>query len=117
MIKVRNIDNQPLPATQPINEPIQQIQPAISDIDELHKQAQLAVKYGAVVTITGQWVWAEFKSKPAVEVLAVLKSNKWIWCHNKSKWAYRGVLSHSRKAMPWEYITSKYGEVKVEELV
>lgn len=138
MIKVRNLDDnqtaqheptkyelfkefccepktqQPVTATLPEPKPINN-QDEKQIADQLKEQAKLAAKFGAKVSITGQWVWAGFNAIPAAEVRETLKANKWIWCKNKGKWAYRGVVSRSRKNMPWDYIISKYGEQKIEE--
>ncbi len=121
MIKVRNVDTEPQPATAqqsftstgPIPEPAPQPQPRSDNSDDLLSEVQrqviLAKSFGADVVVTGLWAWAQFTEKPAPDVLAQLKANRWIWCRGKGKWAYRGVLSHSRHSMSWEYITTKYG--------
>jgi hypothetical protein len=129
MIKVRNLDTntakpEPIKASlfspiepRPEIKPEPQPAPTANDTDELHRQAQLAAKFGALVTITGAWVWAGFDHMPNKETREALKANKWIWCANKGKWAYRGKPSTSRKPMSWDYITGKYGEEKIEEKI
>lgn len=119
-IKIRNLDDQQA-KTQQENQPNYQPLPlnpiktqTENNLDELHRQAQLAAKFGANVTITGQWVWAGFDKKPEQKILDTLKENRWIWCRNKSKWAYRGKPSTSRKSMDWNYITNKYGVENIE---
>jgi hypothetical protein len=120
MIKVRNLDTkEPEKVESKAASPASYISPAntqsIPDIDEIHKQAKLAATFGAIVTITGAWVWAGFKTIPGQAVRDELKANKWIWCRGKGKWAYRGKPCHSKKNMSWDYITNKYGEEKIQE--
>ena len=123
MIRVKVLENempqpQPQPPTtsfmplppEPEPEPTLELEP-----NYLEFIAQKLAKLGASVSITGMWVWAEFGGKPDNEILSILKSMGCIWCRNKRKWAYRGVKSHSRKTMPWNYITNKYGEKIIRE--
>jgi len=86
---------------------------------DLQSQALLAKRLGAIVEITGKWAWASWQSKPPDAIRQALKDNGWIWCRNKGKWAWRAEPSHSRRAMPWDYIINKYGlrELKQTELV
>jgi len=109
MISVKSLEEQSTAKVEPL--PLRQAPEPSNLIFMAHKARNM----GAEVSITGQWVWATFSSKPPQAILEELRSSKWIWCRTKGKWAYREVKAHSHKAMPWDYITSKYGEEKLED--
>ena len=112
MITIRGLDDPTTAQAEPIQRPTCEQEP----IDEVDRQAGIARGLGGYVEITGQWAWCSFGKRPSNEVLAVLKSNKWIWCNNKKKWAYRGVPSHSKRNMSWDYIVDKYGVKTVSNI-
>ena len=115
MIRVKSLESETpnqAPTTTYNNLPLAVPRPGNGD--QLHitllEQKALAASLGADAEIHGAGVWALFNGKPGTEVRAQLKANSWIWCRGKGKWAYRGKPCASKKAMTWEYITSKYPE-------
>lgn len=64
-------------------------------------------------TITGMWIWVEFKHMPSKEHRDELKSLGFRWAPKKSKWYFAGKPRVGRKPMSWQYITEKYGAEEV----
>lgn len=81
---------------------------------ELVEKARVARAVGAQVEIVGQWVWAQFESKPPVETRAALKEAGYHWNAKREVWQYAGVPSRYSPAMSQE-IKAKYGVVAMEE--
>lgn len=117
MIKVKGINDNEV-GDEPRNQARDQLrdhaQGSECQPSDLETQALLAKRLGAAVEITGQWAWASWQSRPSPEIRQALKDNGWLWCHNKGKWAWRAEPSHSRRAMPWDYIVAKYGLRELE---
>lgn len=81
---------------------------------ELVAKAQFAALHGGRPVICGKWVWVSFDAKPNADTRNLLKSEGYRWSRKKAKWYFAGCsLGRGKRGMPWEYITSTYGEEEV----
>ena len=65
--------------------------------------------------VCGLWLWVKFPTKPGDETRTTLKTAGFRWARRKEKWYFAAVKAGGRRAMPMEYIRTKYGSTDLEE--
>jgi len=81
---------------------------------ELVEKATVAQRAGATCELVGNWVWAEFPSKPSPEVRETLKREGYHWNHKRGLWQFAGVPCRHSPASTVE-IKTKYGAITMDE--